>query len=61
MGVSGTSTTGRGGLFKGRRPSAAGALDRFDAPDSGSTGDLFVDKSNRLWFCKGGTDWKPLA
>ena len=30
-------------------------------PPSGQRGDLFVDKSGRLWFCKGGTTWKPLA
>jgi len=30
-------------------------------PTSGATGDLFVDKSRRLWFCKGGTTWKQLA
>ena len=24
-------------------------------------GDLFVDASNSLWFCKGGASWKQLA
>lgn len=30
-------------------------------PASGQAGDLFVDASKRLWFCKGGTVWKQLA
>ena len=30
-------------------------------PDSGAAGDLFVDKTGRLWFCKGGATWKQLA
>ena len=30
-------------------------------PASGQMGDLFVDKTGRLWFCKGGTLWKQLA
>ena len=30
-------------------------------PASGKRGDLFVDKSGRLWFCKGNTNWKQLA
>ena len=27
----------------------------------GVRGDLYVDKSGRLWFCKGGSTWKQLA
>jgi hypothetical protein len=30
-------------------------------PASGAAGDLYVDKSTRLWFCKGGTAWHQLA
>jgi hypothetical protein len=30
-------------------------------PASGQAGDLFVDKSDRLWFCKGGSTWVKLA
>ena len=30
-------------------------------PSSGQAGDLFVDVSHRLWFCKGGTTWVLLA
>jgi hypothetical protein len=30
-------------------------------PASGTAGALFVDKSKRLWFCKGGTTWRQLA
>jgi hypothetical protein len=30
-------------------------------PGSGAKGDLFVDTSGRLWFCKGGMSWKQLA
>jgi hypothetical protein len=27
-------------------------------PTTGRRGDLFVDKSGRLWFCKGKTNWR---
>jgi hypothetical protein len=30
-------------------------------PSSGLRGELFVDKSGRLWFCKGTTTWKQLV
>ena len=62
VGVRGASTTGRGGLFKGKAaqlrlfPSSASGH-----PVSGQLGDLFVDKNKRLWFCKGGTTWTQLA
>ncbi len=62
VGVRGESTTGRGGVFKGNlaqlrlSPSSAATH-----PSSGAKGDLFVDTSGRLWFCKGGTTWKQLA
>ncbi len=62
VGVSGFSAAGRGGLFAGQlaqlrmTPSTA-----VSHPASGAAGDFFVDKSGRLWFCKGGTIWKQLA
>jgi hypothetical protein len=64
-GVVGRAPAGRGGLFAGRKaqlrlvPSSAATH-----PTSGATGDLFVDKSGRLWFCrKGGNPavWKQVS
>jgi hypothetical protein len=61
-GVLGISTNGRGGAFTGKAaqvqllPSSA-----TTHPSSGARGDLFVDNSGRLWFCKGSTTWKQLA
>jgi hypothetical protein len=62
VGVRGSSPVGRGALFAGKaaqvklKPSSA-----VTHPTSGQRGDLFVDASGRLWFCKGGTTWKQLA
>lgn len=62
VGVYGNAAAGRGGVFSGGRsqvrlvPSTASTH-----PSSGSRGDLFVDKSGRLWYCKGGSSWKQLA
>jgi hypothetical protein len=62
VGVYGVSGSGRGGVFKGNLaqlkllPSS-----HLTHPPSGQRGDLFVDKSGRLWFCKGGTTWVKLA
>ena len=64
VGVRGYSSSsgGRGGSFTGKaaqvrlEPSAESTH-----PRSGKPGDLFVDKSHRLWFCKGGTTWTQLA
>jgi hypothetical protein len=53
---------GRGGQFTGAAaqvrlaPSTA-----LTHPAKGRTGDLFVDRSHRLWFCKGGAIWKQIA
>jgi hypothetical protein len=52
-GVSGTSTSGRGGQFQG----AAAAIRLVPTtasshPTPGQAGDLVVDSSGRLWFCK---------
>jgi hypothetical protein len=61
-GVYGTSTSGRGGVFSGGV--AAIQLVASSAathPAGGSAGDLFVDSTARLWFCKGGTTWVELA
>ena len=62
VGVHGSAAAGRGGLFSGGVaqlnlvPSSAATH-----PASGQAGDLFLDKSSRLWLCKGGTGWVKLA
>jgi hypothetical protein len=59
----GISATGqRGGVLAGdvaqlRLEPAAAATH----PALGETGDLFVDASGRLWFCRGGSDWHQVA
>jgi len=61
-GITASSAHGIGGKFSGPVapiqlvPSNAGSH-----PTKGSAGQLFVDHSNRLWFCKGGTNWRQLA
>ena len=62
IGVIGSADTGRGGSFSGK--AAAIRLSPTKAsthPSSGLRGDLIVDKSGRLWFCKGGTNWIHVA
>jgi hypothetical protein len=57
-GVYGQSALGRGGHFTGKK--AQLKLDPSTAathPSSGAAGDIFLDKSKRLWLCKGGTSW----
>jgi hypothetical protein len=63
--IEGRSVRGRGGAFRGKKaqirliPSTA-----TTKPSTGSRGDLFVDSSGRLWYCKTGgstTGWKQLA
>ena len=57
-GVYGESANGRGGHFKGKK--AQLRLDPSTAathPSSGAAGAIFLDKSKRLWLCKGGTSW----
>jgi hypothetical protein len=62
VGVRGTSLAGRGGVFRGATaPLRLVASPSATHPASGQRGDLFVDASGRLWFCKGGTTWKLLA
>jgi hypothetical protein len=57
-----TATSGRGGILQGVAaqlkliPSSASTH-----PVSGQAGDMFVDSSNGLWFCKGGSTWVQLA
>jgi hypothetical protein len=61
-GVIGRSELGRGAVFGGKK--AQVRLDPSDAashPHTGSMGDMFVDKTGRLWFCKGSTSWTKLA
>ena len=64
VGVAGkaTSAGGRGGTFQG----AAAAIQlvpsaQANHPKTGRRGDLVVDSTGRLWFCKGGTTWRQLA
>jgi hypothetical protein len=62
VGVLGSSASGRGGQFSGGAANVqltpSGAASH---PSTGSAGDVFVDKSHRLWFCKGGNTWVKLA
>ena len=61
-GVLGLSTNGRGGAFSGKAAQVQLlASTATTHPTSGLRGDLFVDNSGRLWFCKGGTTWRQLA
>ena len=64
-GVEGNSVLGRGGVFKGKRaqvrlfPSTA-----TTKPATGNRGDLFVDVTGRLWYCRKSastTGWVRLA
>jgi len=60
-GINTHASSGRGGFFQG--PSAALRLAPASGshPSSGLAGDLFVDSSNNLWFCKGGSTWVQAA
>ena len=61
-GVLGVSTNGRGGAFSGKAAQVQLlASTATTHPSSGARGDLFVDNSGRLWFCKGSTTWRQLA
>ena len=62
LGVNGISAKGRGGAFSGKA-AAVRLMPTTTAthPSSGLGGDLYVDTSKRLWFCKGGTVWVQLA
>jgi hypothetical protein len=65
IGVLGTSANGRGAVLYGK----AAHLRLYPAPTSshpsaGARGDLYVDSSGRLWYCKTGGNpgtWKQIA
>jgi hypothetical protein len=62
VGVNASSALGIGGLFAGQvAPIQLVPSTAASHPAKGSAGELFVDHSNRLWFCKGGTNWHQLA
>lgn len=62
-GVVGQSTNYRGGIFAG----GAAAVElvpgtRATPPIAGETGDLYVDSTGRLWYCRrSGANWVNLA
>ncbi len=61
-GVYGQSDNGRGGRFKGK--AAQIRLEPATTtthPASGEAGDIYLDKSKRLWLCKGGTSWVKIV
>ena len=61
-GLKGQSKNGRGAVLIGKKaqlrlqPSSAATH-----PATGATGDLFVDSTGRLWFCKGSTTWVQIV
>jgi len=63
--IEGRSVLGRGGVFKGKKAQIRlVASTATTKPSTGSRGDLFVDASGRLWYCKNGgstTGWVQLA
>jgi hypothetical protein len=61
-GVYAVSAKGVGAKFQGKTAQIQ-LIPSTDAshPACGSAGQLFLDHSNRLWFCKGGTNWHQLA
>jgi hypothetical protein len=53
---------GIGGYFSGGIANVRlGKSAAASHPTTGTTGDLFVDRSGRLWYCISGTTWKQLA
>jgi hypothetical protein len=64
-GVQGQSNTGTGGIFAGGSAQVRltpGAL--ASHPAGGQQGDLYCDRTGRLWFCKNGgahATWKQMA
>lgn len=62
VGVLGIGVGGRGGVFEGAKAQVRLTPSRLAShPAKGLPGDLFVDKSFRLWFCQGGTNWVKVA
>jgi hypothetical protein len=58
----GTAAGSRGGTFEGKAAAVQlVASTGATHPTSGRRGDLVVDATGRLWFCKGSTTWKQLA
>jgi hypothetical protein len=61
-GIHGQSTRGTGGRFVGTQAQVRLVpADSGRHPERGQGGELFVDRSRRLWFCRGGTDWVRVA
>jgi len=63
-GVQGTSSSGRGGVFGGGAAQVHLNPGASSHPKSGEMGDLYADKSGRLWYCtKSGTkaSWKQIG
>ena len=60
-GIHATSEKGEGGTFEGKKAQVRLVPAAGSHPVSGSAGQLFVDHSNNLYFCKGGTNWVKLA
>jgi hypothetical protein len=61
-GLEALSAKGVGATFRGKTAQVQ-LVPSSDAghPASGAAGQLFVDSSKRLWYCRGGTDWQQLA
>ena len=63
--IEGNSILGRGGVFKGKKAQIRlVASSATNKPSTGTRGDLFVDSTGRLWYCKtsgSATGWKQLA
>jgi hypothetical protein len=63
--IEGTSILGRGGVFKGKKAAVRlVASSAANKPSTGTRGDLFVDSTGRLSYCKTSgstTGWKQLA
>jgi hypothetical protein len=61
-GLEALSAKGVGATFQGKTAQVE-LVPSSDAthPASGTGGQLFVDSSKRLWFCRGGTHWQQLA
>ena len=64
-GLKATSVAGRGIVAAGKvAPLQLKPSKSASHPTRGQTGDLFVDKTGRLWFCQAGgatATWKQLA
>jgi len=63
--IEGNSILGRGGVFRGKKAQVRLVASMATTkPSKGLRGDLFVDSTGRLWYCKTGnsiTGWKQLA